>query len=97
MKLSTDFSMVLKNLKANIKESHLVITVQFDNLLRLAVIFYYHYYFLLYYTDEEKTEIVKILDFWFLTDLHILRYPEHDFTIFRKCRSIGMARILHPS
>ena len=27
---------------------------------------------------------MKVFDIRFLTDLHCLRYPEHDFTIFTK-------------
>ena len=31
---------------------------------------------------------MKILDFRFLMDLHVLGCPEHDLTIFRKCLSV---------
>ena len=33
----------------------------------------------------------KIFDFRFLMDLHVLRYPQHDLTIFRKCLSVCMS------
>ena len=46
-----------------------------------------HFYFLLY-TQEESIGFVKIFDFRFLIDLHVLRCPEHDLTIFRKCLSV---------
>ena len=34
---------------------------------------------------------MKIFDFRFLTDLHILGWFEHDFTIFTKCLSVGLS------
>ena len=34
---------------------------------------------------EESIGFVKIFDFRFLMDLHVLGCPEHEFTIFRKC------------
>ena len=45
------------------------------------------FYFLLY-TREESTWFAKIVDFRFSMDLHVLRCPEHDLTIFRKCLSV---------
>ena len=31
---------------------------------------------------------MKIFDFWFLTDLHVLKYPNHGFTILTKYLSV---------
>ena len=45
---------------------------------------FYAFYFLLY-SIEESIGFVKIFDFRFLMDLHVLGCPEHEFTIFRKC------------
>ena len=47
-----------------------------------------NFYFLLYPSQEENIVILKIFDFRFLTDLHVLECPEHDFTIFTKCLSV---------
>ena len=50
-----------------------------------------HYYFLLYiYIYEECIGIAKIFDTRFWMDSHVLRYPEHDLTIFRKCLSVSL-------
>ena len=46
------------------------------------------FYFLLYSIEEKTIEIVKIFDLRFLTDLHVLGLPEHDFTVFTKCLSV---------
>ena len=45
------------------------------------------FYFLLY-TQEKSIGFVKIFDFRFSMALHVLRCPEHDLTIFRKCLSV---------
>ena len=45
-------------------------------------------YFLLLSISGKRIGIVKIFDFLFLTDLHVLRCFEHDFAIFTKCLSI---------
>ena len=37
---------------------------------------------------EENIAFVQIFDFQFLMHLHILGYPEHDFTISGKCPSV---------
>ena len=37
---------------------------------------------------EEIIGFVKIVDFRFLMDWHVLRRPEHDFTISGKCLSV---------
>ena len=37
---------------------------------------------------EENIGFIKIFDFWFLMDLHVLECPEHDVTISGKCQSI---------
>ena len=45
------------------------------------------FYFLLY-ALEKSIGFVKIFEFRFSMDLHVLGYPEHDLTIFRKCLSV---------
>ena len=46
------------------------------------------FYFLSCFTFEESTGFSKIFDVRFSINLHVLRCPEHDLTIFRKCPSI---------
>ena len=46
----------------------------------------YLFYFLLCKL-EESIGFVKIFDFQFLMDLHILGSPDHDLTISEKCLS----------
>ena len=53
------------------------------------------FYFLLY-TSEESIGFTKIFDIRFSMDLQVLRCPEHDLTIFRKCMSIGLSVYLSP-
>ena len=36
---------------------------------------------------EESIGFAKIFDFWFSMNLYVLKCPEHDLTIFRKCLS----------
>ena len=38
--------------------------------------------------QEESTGVAKIFDCWFSMDLHVLRGPEYDLTIFKKCLSV---------
>ena len=46
------------------------------------------FYLLLYSIYEESIRVVKIFEFLFSMDLHILGCPEHKFTIFTKCLSV---------
>ena len=48
-----------------------------------------HFYLLLY-SMQESIGIEKIFDCRFLMDLLLLGCPEYDFTIFRKCLSVGL-------
>ena len=47
------------------------------------------FYFLLYFLPS--IEFTKIFGIRFLMDLHVLRCPEHDLIIFRKCLSVCMS------
>ena len=40
--------------------------------------------------QEKSIGIVKIFVLWFLTDLHVLRCPEDDFTVFPKCQTFSL-------
>ena len=48
------------------------------------------YQFLLFSIQEKSIGIVKFFDFWVLTDIHVLGCFQHDFTILRKCLSVGV-------
>ena len=52
-------------------------------------------YFLLY-THEECIGFTKIFDIRFSMDLHVLRCPEHNLTIFRKCLSVDPSACMSP-
>ena len=47
--------------------------------------------FLLSSIYTRSIEFAKISDFWFSMDLHVLRCPEHDLMIFRKCQSVCLS------
>ena len=57
------------------------------NELKLPQVELFSFYFFLY-TKEENIGFAKVFDFRFSMDLHVLRYLEHDLTIFRKCVSV---------
>ena len=50
--------------------------------------------YFLRYTWEESIGFAKIFHFQFSMDLHVLRCPEHDMTIFRKCLSVCLYYVL---
>ena len=64
----------------NLSKEVILITFDINSCFKAKFI----YYFLLY-TWEERIGLVKILDFRFSMDLHVLRCPKQDLTIFRKC------------
>ena len=47
------------------------------------------------YTRRKKTGLAKIFDFRFSMDLRVLRCPEHDLTIFRKCLSVRLQNFVN--
>ena len=55
---------------------------------------YRPFYFLLYALDE-SIGFAKIFDFLFSIDFDVLRCPEHDLTIFRKCLSVCLSVCLY--
>ena len=47
------------------------------------------FFFISFYIGK-STGFVKVWDFQFLMDLYVLEFPEHNFTISRKCLSVCM-------
>ena len=48
------------------------------------------YIYFLLYTQAESIGFAKFFDNLFSMDLHVLRCPEYDLTIFGKCLSVSL-------